>query len=104
MAIRDFSPESIRDWILKEPEVPRFLDSEEVDHVADLLGKIAGWYEGDIPPYEMGDFLPEVLKDSLSGAWERADDTNRKALGLYVKFLFNNIPSDWKVKARKDFF
>ncbi len=103
MVIKTYSPEEIRKWILEEPEASQFLDGQEIDHIVFHLGRIANWYADEIPSHLVGDFLQELLSDSLSRAWSAADNTNRKALGLYVKFLHNHIGGDWREKAKKDF-
>ena len=60
------------------------------------------WIERGVPG---GSFLNSVLCNDLSGAFGRADDINRAALGDYVSFLYWDAPSGcWgspeKVKER----
>ena len=43
---------------------------------------------------EVGGFLMAVLCNNLSGAFARADQTNREALGDWVSWLWNDCPSD----------
>ena len=40
-----------------------------------------------------GDFLRNVLEDSLSGAAAHADDSNCQCLYEWVKYLHNNVPA-----------
>ena len=62
-------------------------------------------YEGRIPPHTIetlrnyieygvptGGFLHSVLADSLFGAFGKADNENREALGDIVMFIFNEAP------------
>lgn len=41
----------------------------------------------------VGDFLQAVLKNDLREAFMRADDVNFRAVGNYVRFLYNYAPS-----------
>ena len=63
-------------------------------------------YEDRIPPRTLetlrnyieygvptGGFLHSVLADSLSGAFGKADNENRKALGDIVMFVYNEAPT-----------
>lgn len=40
-----------------------------------------------------GSFLMAVLENDLRGAFSRADSINRKRIGDYVHWLYNNAPS-----------
>lgn len=40
-----------------------------------------------------GSFLRSVLSNDLFGAFERADQENRDAIGLLVTYIYNEIPS-----------
>lgn len=40
-----------------------------------------------------GSFLRSVLSNDLFGAFERADQENRNAIGLLVTYIYNEIPS-----------
>lgn len=73
-------------------------------------------YEDRIPPHTLdtlrnyieygvpaGGFLRSVLSDSLFGAWSKADNDNRDALGDIVMFIFNEAPSScWGSKQHVD--
>lgn len=102
MQVNKWSRGRIREWIQGEPE-SRLLRTEEQSHVAECISQIVDWYTGAIPTYLVDDFIVEVLRDSLSRAWGEADEVNRKALGLYVKFLYNNVGADWRSRAKSDF-
>lgn len=55
--------------------------------------------EGERP----GPFLQRVLEDSLTGAYGRADHGNRKRLGDWVTWLYNDIPGNcWGSKELVD--
>lgn len=41
-----------------------------------------------------GSFLRSVLSNDLFGAFERADQGNRDAIGLLVTYIYNEIPSE----------
>jgi hypothetical protein len=74
------------------------LDSDELDHVARLMGQIQRWYYEDYP---LGDFLTAVVHNDFMGAVFHADDVNIKALKLYAWFLTWNIPGDWREKTER---
>ena len=66
-----------------------------------MIGGLRRYIEHKVGP---GDFLMAVLCNDLRRACERADDTNIKLLVNYVRFLYNDAPSQcWgsaeKVKA-----
>lgn len=41
-----------------------------------------------------GSFLRSVLSNDLFGAFERADQGNRDAIGLLVTYIYNEIPAE----------
>ncbi len=52
---------------------------------------------GNIP----GDFLKSVICNDLKGAVAHADGENLECLPVYVRFLYNQCPSDcWGSKAK----
>ena len=57
------------------------------EHMRDAMRR---WIERGIPG---GSFLNAVLSNNLSGAFGRADDINRAAIGDYVSFLYWDAPS-----------
>ena len=89
----------IRDWLERNANnlmLETSFAPEELDHIAMCMHHIYKWYhEG----YPIGDFLTAVVRNNLGESCVRADDTNRKALYLYVLFLANKIPEDYKKKA-----
>jgi hypothetical protein len=48
-----------------------------------------------------GDFLRAVLSDQLVSAWQRADGTNRAAMGVWINWLLGEPPlSCWGSPAK----
>jgi len=89
--------EEIREWIRGEPE-SKLLDYQGVAHIAMCMKHILDWYENG---HALGSFLTAVVKNNLMEACGTADDTNRPNLSLYTKFLYNNVPLDYKKKAKE---
>lgn len=101
MPVRDFREESeIRKWVKGESE-GEHLSVEETAHVVLCLRDIVLWYGGGLPGYELDPFMVAVVKNDFTMACAQADDINKKVLPLYAKFLFNNLPGDWREKAKK---
>jgi len=71
---------------------------EEAEHIAAGLESLELWYYSDIPP---GDFIEAVVSNDLMEALGCADDTNFKYLYLYATYLHNNMPADWREKAKQ---
>lgn len=65
-----------------------------------MLSDIQRWYWEDLP---IGHFLTALLENDLMETVGRADEVNVKVLSLYAKFLYNMMPMDYKVKAKRDF-
>jgi len=55
-----------------------------------MMGGIRRYIEKGIIP---GDFLQAVIRDSLRGCIERADDENMRQLPAYVYFFYNKAPA-----------
>lgn len=91
--------DDLKEWTkeqLKSYEVE--LNEEDFDHLLDCLYAIYEWYyEGR----SMGHFLTAVVTNDLEMSVGRADKTNIKCLPLYVRFLYNIAPGDYKAKAKK---
>ena len=88
----------IRRWVRDNTKYIPWLGEEEIDHITKCLSHLAKWYQEDYP---IGDFLRAVLKNNLSDACGLADDTNKRVLHIYPMFLYNNLPNDYKEKAKK---
>lgn len=52
-------------------------------------GALERYIENGLPP---GHFLTAVLTNDLFGAFNRADEENEKAVGDYVRWLYNHAP------------
>lgn len=96
--MKDYSLQEIRRWVRENTQRDPWLSEEEIDHITMCLSHIVKWYYEDYP---IGNFLQAVLKNNLSEACGYADETNRRVLYTYVQFLYNNLPSDYKKKAKK---
>jgi len=90
--------EEIAEWFKREPE-SEGLTPEEFKHVVDCLQALSNRYWENIP---CGHFLTAIINNDFGEACGRADNTNRKVLTIYDKFLFNCIPADYKEKLRKE--
>ena len=91
----------IREWVESNarglmPELP--LTQKELDHIAMCMHHIYRWCFEGCP---IGDFLTAVVRNDLSEACFRADDTNRKVLYLYALFLVNKVPG-FREKAKEE--
>ena len=73
------------------------LGADEIVHVATCLEHLLDWYQTGRP---LGDFLTNLLKNNLKETIFSADDTNRKALLVYVLFLHWQLPSNYKEKVK----
>ena len=89
--------EEIREYLDRNCPTDDFSD-DELNHVAECCHHIYLWHIGALP--DVGHFLAAVLKNNLFEAVNRADDTNVKALKLYVIFLHNVAPGTWRAKAK----
>jgi len=102
MPIKDYSFAEIRKWVGGEHE-SKYLNLEEVEHVAHCLRLIVDWYFDRLPHYDLDPFILAVLRNDFSDACGQADNTNARVLPVYAKFLYNNLPLDYKTKAGKQF-
>ncbi len=90
----------IKNWVETNAEelMPDTLFTlNDIDHISMCMEHLYRWYHEDYP---IGDFLTAVVKNDFLEAVSRADDTNRKALYLYVLFLANKLPLDYRNKAK----
>jgi len=90
------SREEVIHWALNEHET-KGISVEDFDHIVHCLHDICLWYDEGRP---LGDFLTAVLKNNFMEARGRADDVNGKVLHLYAKFIYNNLPMDYKQRIR----
>jgi len=87
--------EQIRAWVRVQSEAKDFND-EQIEHVTYNIHHMCQWYEGK--PASFGHFLTAVLSNDFVKAVNRADLTNRAALPIYARFLYNEFPADYKEK------
>jgi hypothetical protein len=92
--------EDVKEYLREgcDNDIAPLLTDEELDHVADCCMSIYNWYREGLRP---GHFLTGVLLNDLDMAVGCADHTNKKALALYIKFLYNVAPGDWREKAKE---
>ena len=88
--------QEVEEWLKGELEATE-LTEKELDHVVECMYHIILWYYEGLP---LGHFLTAVLKNDFMEACGRADDTNRKVLFAYAKFIYNKLPSDFGKKIR----
>lgn len=63
-----------------------------------MVPGLLGYIERGEP---VGGFLSAVLSNDLRGAFERADSTNERMIGEYLRFLYNFAPAgSWGSKER----
>ena len=84
------------EWAYRERAFAH-LTMDEIEHVVDCLYDIVLWYWEKQP---VGDFLTAVLKNDFMQACGCADSVNGKVLPLYAKFLYNNIPMDFRKRIK----
>jgi hypothetical protein len=90
----------IERYLLQNTSANHYHGSSTINHVADLCYQIYLWSTGQI--LSVGDFLQAIINNDLTEAVHRADELNRTALWLYVAFLYNVAPGDWK-HTKKEF-
>jgi len=74
------------------------MSSDEIEHVAQCLEALDLWYFQGL---FLGDFLTAVVSNDLMEAYGRADSTNFKFMYLYPTYLHNEMPADWREKAKQ---
>lgn len=68
----------------------------------EILAGIRQYVAGD-HPHEFGGFVTALLANDLVGAFMCADGANRRAMGEYAAFLYNEMP--WRTgNARRDYW
>jgi len=91
--------EDIRAWVERTASyaIPNTFIPEQIDHVAMCVEHIHRWYWDNYP---LGSFLRAVVRNDLIETFMLADDVNRKAMFLFCIFLYNELPSDWRLKGK----
>jgi len=93
--------EEIEEWLRTEltpdKREKRNITDEDMQQILRCLHSIAKWYwTGE---EVLGHFLTYVVQNDFIKASTQADGSNVKALDVYARFLYNRLPSDWRLKA-----
>lgn len=88
----------LRDNILGAEESTTYT---ELVHIAQYCHHIYKWHATD-ERHKLGDFLNAFINNDLWEACMRADDVNRRSLWIYVQFLYNVAPSNWRDKLKEE--
>ena len=66
---------------------------DDIEHVDFMLTRLDQYVESGGRD-GIGDFLQGIILGDLQRAVEHADDTNRKYIPLYVRYCYNQLPSN----------
>ena len=80
----------IKLWLMRNR--PGLME-EEYDHLATMLYHLWRWFKEDYP---VGDFLQAFIANNLEETIVRADDINRDNLIVYIWFVHNELPWNWR--------
>ena len=78
-AYKDRVQKEFEDWYRRAPM--ETLTEEEISHVTSVGVSVLQTRDGGIPG---GSFVQAVVKNDLSGSYNRADSTNRKVIPFYI--------------------
>ncbi len=95
---KTLNADDIQRWVRRQEEAKR-LTGDEFDHVVFCLHKI---YKHAAENAVIEKFLSAVLKNDFIEAGLFADETNRKVLSLYAKFVHNVPPMHFVQKQREE--
>jgi len=99
--------EDVKKWAQEQGELKPYKDEEHgtfslsekaFEHVVDCLWHLYLAYRENYP---IGGFLTAVAHNNFMSATAKADWTNSKVLPVYMKFLYNCAPGDWKEKLTR---
>ena len=76
---KDRVQEEFNDWYRRQTRVT--LTTEEMNHVTSVGVSVLQTRDGGIPG---GSFVQAIVKNDLSGSYNRADSTNRKVIPFYI--------------------
>jgi hypothetical protein len=76
---KDRVQQEFNDWYGRQMKVT--LTEEEMDHVTSVGVSVLQTRDGGIPG---GSFVQSIVKNDLSGSYNRADSTNRKVIPFYI--------------------
>ena len=78
-AYKDRVQQEFEDWYRRAPM--ETLTEEEISHVTSVGVSVLQTRDGGIPG---GSFVQAIVKNDLSGSYNRADSTNRKVIPFYI--------------------
>jgi len=76
---KDRVKQEFEDWYRRAPM--ETLTEEEISHVTSVGVSVLQTRDGGIPG---GSFVQAIVKNDLSGSYNRADSTNRKVIPFYI--------------------
>ena len=76
---KDRVQKEFNDWYRRQTKVT--LTEEEMSHVTSVGVSVLQTRDGGIPG---GSFVQSIVKNDLSGSYNRADSTNRKVIPFYI--------------------
>ena len=86
----------VRDWLMQQPETYS-LEVSEIAHVHKCISHLIDWYYQGKP---VGSFLTAVLRNDLTSAVYAADGINIRALPIYIHFIYNHLPINYRNKVK----
>ncbi len=78
-AYKDRVQQEFEDWYRRQTKVT--LTEEEISHVTSVGVSVLQTRDGGIPG---GSFVQAIVKNDLSGSYNRADSTNLKVVPFYI--------------------
>ena len=76
---KDKVKQEFEDWYRRAPM--ETLTDEEISHVTSVGVSVLQTRDGGVPG---GSFVQAIVKNDLSGSYNRADSTNRKVIPFYI--------------------
>ena len=76
---KDRVQQEFNEWYRRAPM--ETLTEEEISHVTSVGVSVLQTRDGGIPG---GSFVQAIVKNDLSGSYNRADSTNRKVIPFYI--------------------
>jgi len=76
---KDRVQQEFEEWYRRAPM--ETLTEEEISHVTSVGVSVLQTRDGGIPG---GSFVQAIVKNDLSGSYNRADSTNRKVIPFYI--------------------
>ena len=76
---KDKVKQEFEDWYRRAPM--ETLTDEEISHITSVGVSVLQTRDGGVPG---GSFVQAIVKNDLSGSYNRADSTNRKVIPFYI--------------------